>query len=253
MSKNTKANPFDMSNVVAENKAESRRLDFTPVLIDKANQRAQELMLNLSKEKPELIELSTRMLHDLNPTDLVELLDQYFGAETIGTDAQILDGCDEEQLSRLLESRRSDRSKAKAKKPAENAVVCKTYISAMYAELLIRVKTGKPYSGSSNGSLTEIDENDQDQIKRRVASLQSKKSRLGKIAKYDAEAQAELDQVVAEIARLNALRPTVRTVTKTSIKSGDIDTIRQALAEVDTSNLSDEDAEKLQALMAKLG
>lgn len=252
MSKNTNANPFALENAVAENKAESRRLDFTPVLLDKANSRAQELMVNLSKEKPELIDLSTRMLQDKNPADLVELLDQYFGAEQIQADSKILDGCDEEQLARLLESRRSDRSKAKAKNPASNAMVCKTYISAMYAELLIRIKTGKPYSGST-GTTSELDESDLNAVKRRIASLQSKKSRLGKVAKYDAEAQAEYEEVVAEIDRLNSLRPAYRTVTKTTVKAEDLDTIRQALAEVDTSKLSTEEAEKLLALMAKLG
>lgn len=244
----TTRNPFEFQTV-ASNNTESRKLDYTPVLIDKSNQRASELMLNAGK-RPELFDLANKAIDGGQPQDLIDLIMAVFDEEQIKADSTILEGCDVDQLSRLLESRRSDRSKAKKKNPRASVQVCKTYISAMYAELLIRKYWNKPYNGSND---TELDITDQDAISRKVKSLQSKKSRLGKIAQFDPSAQKELDTVNAEIARLNEFRPTVRVSAKTIVRDLSVDEIRETLKLIDPASLPEDEQEKLQALMVKLG
>ena len=246
-------NPFDFSAMPVENKSESRRLDYTPALIDFANRRAQELMLNQVKLRPDLTSSVQKVLKDLNPNDLADLLTDYFG-ETIDSDAEVLDGCDDNQLGRLLESRRSDRSKAKTKYSKQpNMSNCKSYLSAMYAELMIRVQTGKPYSGSTNGQSVDVDESDLEAISRRVKSLQSKKCRLKPLAEYDDSAREDLEEVEAEINRLNSLRPNTRATTKVVVKDLSVDQIRAALKSISVEDLTEGEAEKYFELLQKLG
>ncbi len=250
---NTVANPFDFGTSSTVTTSSTRRLDYTPVLIDKANTRASELMMNVSKQ-PELYDLVNKALDDGNPQDLIDLIKAVYDDATLKEDATILDGCDEDQLSRLLESRRSDRSKAKKKGPRTNVTVCKTYISSMYAELLIREYWNKPYTGQAGTSAADLDTTDQTAIAKKVKSLQSKKCRLGKIAQYDDVAKKELDEVNAEIARLNALRPTVKTgATKTVVKDTDVEQLRNIVKTLDISSLPEDQQAKALELIAKLG
>lgn len=253
MKDNKTTSPFEFaqSNIVTSG---TKRLDFTPMLIDKSNNRAMELMVTTSK-KPELFDLANKAIDGGNPQDLIDLIKAVFDDDTIKSDAQLLDGCDENQLGRLLESRRSDRSKAKKKNPRSNVQVCKTYISSMYAELLIRSYWNKPYTGQLGSAEIDIDslKDDQDALSRKVKSLQSKKSRLGKIAMYDADAKKELEDTEAEIARLNALRPTVRVTTKTLVKDIGLDQLREVLKNIDPASLPEDEQAKLQELMKKLG
>ena len=152
MAKKTDSNPFDFS---AEQSAtsESRKLDLTPILIGTSNTRATELMQSVSK-KPELHVLANKAIDNGQPQDLIDLIKAVYDDETIQTDSKILEGADEDQLSRLLESRRSDRSKAKAKGPRSNITVCRTCISAKYAEMLIREYWQKPYAGTMQTTST---------------------------------------------------------------------------------------------------
>lgn len=235
--------------------SETRKLDFTPILITTSNQRAQDLMVSVGK-KPELFDLANRAIDNGDAQDLIDLIIANYGEDQVKTDAAILDGCDDTQLGKLLESRRSDRSKAKKKNPRSNVQVCKTYISSMYAEMLIRSYWNKPYSGQSGATEINIEalKDDQDALSRKVKSLQSKKSRLSKVAQYDKAAAAELQEVVDEIARLNALRPTVRTTpTKTIIKDLDVDKLREVLKGVDPATLPETERSAYETLMAKLG
>jgi len=250
----TQPNPFDFSAVQVSTGTESRRLDYTPSLIDKSNARAQELMMTISK-KPELFELANKAIDGGEPKDLIELISQVFSDEQIEADSKLLEGCDENQLSRLLESRRSDRSKAKAKNPRTSITVCKTYIASMYAELLIRKHWNRPYTGQVGSNVIDYEAlgDDQDAISRKVKSLQSKKSRLTKLASYDKAAAKELQEIIAEIARLNELRPSVRTVTRAIIKDLSVDQLREVLKNVDLKTLSDEEQAKFTELMTKLG
>jgi hypothetical protein len=246
---NEATNPFVFDSVQS-NATQSRRLDYTPDLIATANARAQELMIAVGK-KPELFELANRAIDGGNPQDLINLIEAVHSKETIHTDAKLLEGADENQLSRLLESRRSDRSKAKKKGPRSSALVCRTYISAMYAELMIRDYWQKPYAGSSTG--IKVDTDDLDTINRRIKSLQSKKSRLKKLAEYDADAQAELKDVEAEIDRLNQFRPNSRQQSRTVIKDLNVDQVRSILLQLNPEELGEEERQRYEALMAKLG
>lgn len=246
--------PFVFDNVSNATTSESRKLDFTPVLINTANTRATELMSIVAK-KPELHILANKAIDNGEPQDLINLINAVFNDEKIREDAKILEGCDDNQLGRLLESRRSDRSKAKAKGPRSSVQVCRTYIATMYAELMIRSFWHKPYTGQLGSTMIDIDAlaGDQDAISRKVKSLQSKKSRLTKLAGYDAEAKAELKEVIDEIARLNELRPTVRTTSKVVVKDLSVDQLREVLHGIDPKLLPEEEQVKLADLMAKLG
>jgi uncharacterized protein YigA (DUF484 family) len=122
----------------------------------------------------------------------------------------------------------------------------------MYAELMIRERTGKPYTGSSNGTASDLDESDLDAINRRIKSLQSKQCRLKPLAEYNETARAELAEVVNEIARLGALRPNNRTTTKTVVKDLSVDQVREALKQINPEDLSGDDAEKFFELLKKL-
>lgn len=134
--------------------------------------------------------------------------------------ADMLKDATEDELSRLLESRRSDRSKAK-KAGLTTLDTIRRYISAWIAELVIRAKSGKAYKAPAAGQI-ELDESaDRDTITRKIKSLQSKKCRLGQAyravvaAGAENEAlKAEIDGIEAEIARLNGLRGVSERTTK---------------------------------------
>lgn len=233
---------------------ESRRLDYTPALISLSNQRASELMTTVSKN-PELHPLANKALDDGQPQDLIDLIKAVYDDEQLKTDAALLDGCDENQLSRLLESRRSDRSKSKKKGPRSNAVVCRTYISSMYAEMLIREYWNKPYTGQSNSVDYDLDalKDDPDALSRKIKSLQSSKSRISQLAEYDDDAKAKLGEIEAKIARLNSLRPTTRVQNRTIVKDIGVDKIRDMLSTIDPATLPEGEQAKLLELMKKLG
>jgi hypothetical protein len=128
--------------------------------------------------------------------------------------ADILDGATEDELSRLLESRRSDRSKAK-KAGLTTLDTIRRYISAWVAELVIREKSGKAYRAPSTSELGTFESTDRDEITKKIKSLQSKKCRLNQAMKTimaagidSPELKKQLDDVDAEIQRLNAMRGT---------------------------------------------
>lgn len=248
MTTETTSNPFDFGNANAT-LSTSRKLDLTPELINTANARAIGLITEASKNA-KYHELANKML-DGNVQDLLDLINQIQG-EHIVDDAKFLSGASEDELSRLLESRRSDRSKAKAKGLRSSIQVTQTYVAAMYAELLVRQAWNKPYTGNVESHL-DLATADKIQLDKKIASLSSKASRLRKLAKYDAAANADLKAVEAEIERINKFRPNSRSSVETVLKSASIDQLRDALKSADTSSLSEEEQAKLQDLMAKLG
>lgn len=251
MSNNTSSNPFVFKQSSSTNSG-VRKLDFTPELIATANARANDLMTTVSA-RPELHSLANRMMTSGNAQDLIDLIHKVYSTEQIHTDAQILDGADEDVLSRMLESRRSDRSKAKRKGPSTSVVVCRTYISAMYAELMIRDYWQKPYSGSvANG--IEVNKNDLDTVNRKIKSLQSKKSRMKKLVEADpVKYGPEYQAIEAEIARLSQYRPSTRTSTKTVVKDLSVDQVREILLSINPETLSEDERARYDALMSKLG
>ena len=247
MANNKTTNPFMFEqNDTTTN--QTRRLDFTPVLIDKSNTRASELMQAVANQ-PELHDLANKMMTSGDPTDLVNLIKSVFDDETIKADAEILTGCDSEQLGRLLESRRSDRSKTKRKGIANDVITCRTYISCMYAELLIRTQTGKPYTGAVyTGS--DVDTTDLEAIARRVKSLQSKACRLRKTAQYVQADATELAETQLEIARLNSFKPATQTTSKATPQLSP-EQLLEALKKVDLERVSPEQASAIRAILEK--
>lgn len=240
----TTINPFEFAET-AENK--TRRLDYTPALQEKARARAVELIKTVGAERQDLADQANAMMDSGNPADLIALIEAVYDHDTIVADAAVLDGCPDDDLPKMLESQRSNRSKAKRaglRAKLHNTVA---YISAMYAELLIREKTGKVYNGTTTIEL-DMDAlaNDQEALKRKINSLASKKSRLSKVAQYDAAAKAELDQVEADLASLRALRPNP---VKTAVKSITADELRKALSLLNPDEVP---AEVLE-LMQKIG
>lgn len=247
MNKQTTTNPFDFGVATEGTQSGIRKIEFTSQLVALSNSRASECIRETSK-RPELLELANRVLDDGQAVDVFELLETVIGKDVISDDAQFMADGSPDVLDRLLESRRSDRSKTKAKGLRKSMDICLNYFSAAYAELLVRSAMKKPYEATGN----DLDETDKDAISRKVKSLQSKQSRLSQIAKYDPSKQAELDAVKDEIARLNNLRGT-SVKTSTAIKSSDLTAMRETLKQVDTSGLSEEDKAKFEVLMSKLG
>jgi Mg/Co/Ni transporter MgtE len=126
----------------------------------------------------------------------------------------------------------------------------------MYAELMIRDVTGKPYTGSTSSLSLDVDDlkEDRDKLDRKIKSLQSKKSRLTKIAQYDAEAAKELEQVVADIDRLNQFRGVSKTSAKVIVKDAGLDNVRAALTDLQSDDsVDDATREKIMNLLKKIG
>lgn len=248
MSTNKARDPFQFEQSATTDKAGVRKLDFTPMLINTADTRASELMVTVSK-KPELHALANQAIDTGETTALFDLIHAVYTDEQIAEDAQILAGASEDQLSRLLESRRSDRSKTKAKGLRSNVQVCRNWISCGYAEILVRKAWDKPYDGPAH----ELDASDLEAVNAKIRSLQSKKSRLNKLAGFDAEAKKEFEAVEAEIERLQALRPGTRVQTKTVLKDASVDDIRNILKAIDPADLPESERVAYEELMAKLG
>lgn len=243
-----KSNPFDFAETAATAQPGTRKLDYTPRLIDLADTRAHDLILKVSKT-PELHTVANKALDSGETLDCIDLINAVYDNAQILTDTKVLDGCPDDQLARLLESRRSDRSKTAAKGLRTSIQITKNWISCMYAELLIRQAMGKPYNGPTH----ELDTSDLEAVGRKIKSLQSKKSRLGKLAEFDSDAAQELEAVEAEIARLNELRPGTRVSAKTVVKDMTVNQIRELVKNIDPSTLPAEEQAKLQELIAKLG
>ena len=249
MKATTTTNPFETLSTNVSIAANNRRLDHTALLNGRAIERATETIKSASAN-PELHELATKMMEG-NPADLMELFEKTGALENVDDDAILLDGASDDELKRLLESRRSDRSKCKKKGIGSNMLTCRNYVAAMYAELMVRKAMGKPYTGSRGAAASEFnaDEADLEAIGRRVKSLQTKKCRVKKLAEAGVEGAAkELADVEAEIARLNELRG-ARVVTRTAVKSIKADELRAALSKMDKADLPEE----VLALMAKIG
>jgi vacuolar-type H+-ATPase subunit I/STV1 len=185
-------------------------------------------MRAIGKADKETTTKMTDQIRSGKADDLINLIQSVISEDDIKSDSKFLADCTEDEFSKLLESRRSDRSKKLKDRPLSNVSTCTSYIGAMYAELLVRSAWNKPYASGTNE--VQVDESDLDSVKRKIKSLQSKKCRLAKTAQYDENDQKELDAVNAEIARLSEFRPTI--VSKSVVKSVDVETIRAALQQV---------------------
>lgn len=250
MKKTTTTNPFEMLNAqINDSGITNRRLSHSTELNSRAMERATET-IKMASANPEFHELANKMMAG-DPADLLDLFEKTGIIANVEADAAVLDGADEDELKRLLESRRSDRSKCKKKGIGSSMLNCRNYVAAMYAELMVRQAMGKPYTGARGAAEVDIDAlaGNQDAIVRKIKSLQSKKCRVKKFAEAGVTgASDELAQVEAEIERLNALRPTARVATKSAVRSIKVDELREAL-----SKLEGDVPEEILELMKKLG
>lgn len=235
-------NEFDFIEATTTVNAEGRKLGHTAELIAKADVKALELMkFAVSLEDAEKARWTTELKAG-DVQDMFNWFTKLVDEDQQREEAQFLLTATTDELARLLESRRSDRSKLKKKGTTSSYVTCQKYLGAVYAEMLVRLAMDKPYNANA-AEEHSLDVEDMEAVKRKVKSLQSKKCRLAAVAKYDPQVQLELDDVVAEIDRLNSLRPNVST--KVTVKSADAETIRMALSQLNIDKLDVDTLNKL--------
>lgn len=239
-------NPFENLSATENTMTNGRKLAYTDALNHTASERATEA-ITAASQNAELFPIANVMMDSGDPADLLRLFEKTGTLKQVASDAVLLAGCPEDDLKRMLESRRSDRSKCKKRGVRSSIVTCRAYVASFYAELVIRQAMGKPYTGRTGIAASELNTEDLNAINRRIKSLQSKKCRLNKLAKAgDAAAQNELDETVAEIERLQAFRPATSVTTVKSIK---VDELREALSKLSADEVPDE----VKALLAKIG
>lgn len=244
----TTINPFAFATEELSTSSAIRRLDYTPALQEKARAMATELIKTVAdRQDAELIEKANQMMDTGSAETLFSLVQDVFGDEAIVEASQVLQGCAEDDMPKMLESQRSNRSKAKKAGIRSKMTNCVAYVSAGIAEMLLRQAMGKPYQGA--GRNTELDTEaltgDPEALRRRINSLASKKSRLSKLANYDEKARAELDEVEAQLAELRGMRPDKSKTVVT--KSVQLKAVREAL-----QSLSAEELEALPESMREL-
>ena len=219
----------------------TRRLDYTPVLQEKARGMALDYIKTVSTKAGVDAELATRTNAMLDSGDaglLFAELTTCFSQDTLHEAAQVLLGCSEDDLPKMLESQRSNRSKAKKAGVRTKMTTCVAYVTAGLAEMLIRDAMGKPYQGTGRPESLDAAAlaGDPEALRRRINSLASKKSRLTKLADYDTKAATELAETENELAELRALRPEK---TKTVVsKSAQLATVREALRSLTEEELA---------------
>lgn len=156
-------------------------------------------------------------------------------------------GNDESNLKGLLESRRSDRSKSKKKLSTLDGF--RKYVAAWIAEVAVREALGLQYKAPSEATdYGSFESDDYEVITRKIKSLQSKKCRVKATLKYveSEELQLELQEIQAEIDRLNAMRGVSTRVKSTdTVKSVSLDDLRSVIA-----GMSDEEKAALMAQLA---
>lgn len=240
------SNPF--AAFAAEPSTSSvRRLDYTPALQSISRERAVALV-GTKNMTPEQAAQANKML-DGQPQDLIELIGMFYDAETIKADAAVLDGASDDVLGRMLESQRSNRSKAKKTGLRTNITAVVTYVTSMYAEMLIRSVTGKAYAGATQAITEDLSvlKADPAARDRKIASLASKKSRLSKLAQYDEAAANELVEVETMLAELRSYKAKSTTV----VRSATTKELKQAVAKLSADELESL-PENVRELLSKL-
>ena len=235
-------NQFDFIATEGAQTADNRRLNHTGQLINLSKQRAAELLQFVASAESEDKAQYIDAIDGGRAEDLMLLFGLKFDSDMIKADAAFLGNATEDELSKLLESRRSDRSKKLKEGPRSSVMTCQSYLAAMYAEMLVREAWNKPYAAGTIEH--QVDESDLVAITKKIKSLQSKKSRLKKSAQYDQADAEALKQVEDEIARLSSFRPTVSA--KVVVKSAETETVREALKLIDQSKLDAATLDKLQ-------
>lgn len=202
--------------------SEARRL--IDAAMDKVKEEAAEGLTTTKDMIDEALDSGTY-------SSACNLIETVIGAPQCGALAE----CTDDELSRLLESRRSDRSKTKKKGLRTNVAVMLTYFAAVIAEMAIRAASGKEYVAQSAATTIDVEALalDQEALNKKIRSLQSKQSNLRRALKYipadtDAPERDELKRVQAQIEELQSRRTsTVKTVT-TKVPSAEV--LKKAIA-----------------------
>lgn len=234
------ANPFTLGEATAT-VATGRSIPGAVELIAQCNSIALDAIKKATTD-PEVGKLAAAMQTG-GMTELQAFVDST--CEVPST--EVIADCSDEELSRMLESRRSDRSKAK-KGGLSTIDNIRRYVSAWIAELVIRQASGKAYKAPGTSELGSFESTDYDLITRKIKSLQSKKCRLSAVLKYgyNEAVEAEVQSIQAEIDRLNEMRGAKPRVKSTeTVKSMDLDSLRAAIG-----SMSDEEKAALMAQLA---
>lgn len=156
---------------------------------------------------------------------------------TVVTDAVEVPGMPTDALKRLLESKRSDRSRAKKLLNTANGFL--RFMSDVIAEMLIRDQLGLEYKSTQTSNFN-ADTASLDDIGRKIRSLQSKLCNLRKEGKYapaDWHGWTIISNVEDEIAELQTRRPSNRTVASKTINMSDIRTALASMTEEQRAEL----------------
>lgn len=145
----------------------------------------------------------------------------------------------ENELKRMLESRRSDRCKAKAT-GLKDMTQIRRYIAATIAEMMLRKQMNFEYKANT-GTTLDADElaKDQDALNRKIRSLQSKQSILknkSTFAPADWDGWKQLDEVKQQIAELQARRISTHT---TGTKTVSMTAVKTALASMSEEQIQE--------------
>lgn len=207
---------------------------------------ANEIFASISKSTDaELIASIQPILASGDYANTCELISKFCDDATIADKTSFLKSCSSTELDRLLESRRSDRSKARKAGLAQNFP---RFLADVVAEKAIRLTSGKQYNQSGTGT-TAIDVEalaaDQVALNKKIRSLQSRISVLRSKLQYapaDHPGHAEIARLQEQVRELQAHR--VSTTTHKTVAVTD----KRSLAEAVASMSDEEKAELLKQL-----
>lgn len=224
---NTKLNTIEsiLGATEATQATGSRSIPMAAELNASAMAHTDALLKKLVK-KPEMGPTLRAALDSGDYQQMVDAINQF--DEDISCDKLV--NATENELKRMLESRRSDRCKAKAT-GLKDTLQIRRYISATIAEMMLRKHMNFEYKASV-GAPIDVDAlaQDQDALNRKIRSLQSKQSILknkSTFAPEDWEGWKQLEEVKAQIAELQARRVGART---TATKTVSMSVVKTALA-----------------------
>lgn len=218
-----------------------------------ASNLAKEVLLGIAQRQDKTETAMANQLRDGVFEDVIKLTNAVVDPAKLRLAG--LEELDDAELKRLLESRRSDRSKAKKLGLDSSAQVLFRYYAAGIAEIIVRDALKLEYK-PSNGTLSlNVEElaNDQEALNKKIRSLQSKVSNLrreGKFAPEDWQGWNQLKEVQAQIAELQAHRVSTTTRSVRTIAEPTLEQVRESLRSMDAETLKQLLAEATQQVEA---
>ena len=104
-------NPFAFAAEELSASSAVRRLDYTPALQEKARAMATQLIKTVAdRQDAELIQKANQMRDSGDSATLFDLVQDVFGDDRLVEASQVLLGCPEDDMPKMLESQRSYRS-----------------------------------------------------------------------------------------------------------------------------------------------